>query len=246
MKSKSFILLFLLFLLCFSGCQKLTEDPKGKLIPITYFQSQKDLDGAVAACYECYAHDYSYGFTNRMNICFGSDDLTTHYADSRTNMRLFDELNSNPWDGGSSNSWSSFWTGIYQANNVIVNYAKVSTTDYLKNSAAAQAYFLRAWAYYMLVRSFGPVPLVTIGTDVSVRLPRAEVRDIYASIVSDLQMALNLFPASFTISPDRANPLAAKALLADVYLTMTGWPLNDASKYASAATTANDVIQSGI
>jgi hypothetical protein len=63
--------------------------------------------------------------------------------------------------------------------------------------------------------------------------------------VSDLQTAINLFPVSFTISSDRANPLAAKALLADVYLTMTGWPLNDVSKYASAAAIANEVIQSG-
>jgi hypothetical protein len=63
--------------------------------------------------------------------------------------------------------------------------------------------------------------------------------------VNDLKTAISLFPASFTISPDRANPLTAKALLADVYLTMTGWPLNDINKYASAAATANEVIQSG-
>jgi hypothetical protein len=234
MTRKCFILLPLLILWGFSGCQKLTEDPKGKLTPITYFQSQKDLDGAVAACYECYAHDYGYGFTTRMCICFGSDDLATQFG--KSNMRLYDELNGNATDGVSS-CWTPFWTGIYQANNVIVNYKKVPSTDDPKNASAAQAYFLRAWAYYMLVRSFGPVPLVLGAADVTVKLPRAAVSDVYASIVSDLQTAINLFPASYTISPDRANPLAAKALLADVYLTMTGWPLNDASKYASAAAT---------
>jgi starch-binding outer membrane protein, SusD/RagB family len=244
MKTKCFLLLSFLVLFCFYGCQKLTENPKGKLTPVTYFQSQKDLDGAVAACYECYAHDYSYGFTTRMCICFGSDDLATHWMAENSRER-FDELISNSSDDGSSYGWSPFWTGIHQANNVIVNYAKVPTNDYLKNSAAAQAYFLRAWAYYMLVRSFGPVPLVLGASDVTIRLPRADVSDVYASIVNDLKTAISLFPASFTISPDRANPLTAKALLADVYLTMTGWPLNDMSKYASAAATANEVIQSG-
>jgi starch-binding outer membrane protein, SusD/RagB family len=244
MKIKCFVLFYSLVLLSFYGCQKLTEDPKDRITPVTYFQSQKDLDGAVAACYECYAHNYGYGFTTRMDICFGSDDLATHYASSR-GSRIYDELNGYATDGGVDACWNPFWKGIYQANNVIVNYMRVPTSDDLKDGAAAQAYFLRAWAYYMLVRSFGPVPLVLGATDVTVKLPRAAVSDVYVSIVSDLKTAINLFPASFTISPDRANPLAAKALLADVYLTMTGWPVNDASKYALAASSANDVIQSG-
>jgi hypothetical protein len=243
MKTKCFVLLYSLVLLCFPGCQKLTEDPKGQLTTVTYFKSQKDLDGAVAACYECYAHEYGYGCTERMEFCFGSDDLAAVPYSSGYSKRSFDRLSASPWD--SDLGWYPFWTGIYQANNVIVNYAKVPSTDVLKNGSAAQAYFLRAWAYYMLVRSFGPVPLALGASDVTLKLPRAAVSDVYASIISDLQMSLSLFPASYSISPDRANPLAAKALLADVYLTMTGWPLNDASKYASAATSANEVIQSG-
>jgi hypothetical protein len=245
MNKKYFILFYSLVLMCYSGCQKLTEDPKGNLTPVTYFQSQKDLDGAVAACYECYAHDYGYGSTSRITVYFGSDDLAAQQPSSKIIMRLYDQLSGNATDGGTNTCWTLFWTSIHQANNVIANYAKVPTTDDLKNSAAAQAYFLRAWAYYMLVRSYGPIPLVEVNTNVSIRLPRAAVSNVYASIVRDLQMSLSLFPASFPISPDRGNPLAAKALLADVYLTMTGWPLNDVSNYAFAASSANEVIQSG-
>jgi starch-binding outer membrane protein, SusD/RagB family len=245
MSTKHFMPFALFALLLIEGCQKLTEDPKGELTPVSFFKSQADLDGAVAACYECYAHDYSYGFTSRMYPYFGSDDLAGPHLSDKYSARSFDELSGNPFDSGSIGAWSPFWTGIYQANNVIVNYAKVSSTEDLKNAAAAQAYFLRAWAYYMLVRSFGPVPLVLGVTDANARLARAEVSAVYASIVSDLQMALSLFPDSFTILPNRANPLATRALLADVYLTMTGWPLNDASKYSLVASTANEVIQSG-
>jgi hypothetical protein len=245
MKTKYFIILFSLALVSLLGCQKLTEDPKAQITPVTYFQSQADLDGAVAACYECYAHDYGYGFTTRMTICFGSDDLATHYASNKLSMRYYDELNGVATDGGVSACWSPFWNGIYQANNVIVNYAKVPTTDDLKNGAAAQAYFLRAWGYYMLVRSFGPIPLVLGAADITARPPRSAVSDVYASIVGDLTTALSLFPASYKNSPDRPNPLTTQALLSDVYLTMTGWPLNDASNYALAATAANVVVQSG-
>jgi hypothetical protein len=241
MNTNHFIPFTLLALLFIAGCQKLTEDPKGELTPVSFFKSQADLDGAVTACYECYAHDYGYGSTMRMAICFGSDDLATNFW--HDGLNLFDELEGDQWSA--MQDWTPFWTGISQANNVIINYKRVASTDDLKNASAAQAYFLRAWAYYMLVRSFGPVPLLPGAPDINARPARAEVSTVYASIVSDLQMALSLFPDSFTISPNMANPLAARALLADVYLTMTGWPLNDASKYSLAASTANEVIQSG-
>jgi hypothetical protein len=244
MKIKYFVLLSLLILLCFSGCQKLSENPKGELTPDNYFKSQADLDGAVAACYACYTNEYGNGFIPTMDVCFGSDDLAAlPWSDSFS--RSFDSLNGYPDDLQVLSSWIVFWTGISQANNVIVNYKKVDSPDDLKNASAAQAFFLRAWAYYMLVRSFGPVPLILGITDANALQDRAEVSTVYASIVSDLRTAISLFPASNTISPDRANPLAARALLADVYLTMTGWPIKDASNYILAASTANEVMQSG-
>jgi hypothetical protein len=67
---------------------------------------------------------------------------------------------------------------------------------------------------------------------------------MYASIISDLQNAKKL------LGPDksqgRPSTYAASACLADVYLTMAGWPLNQANNYALAATEANVVIQSGV
>jgi hypothetical protein len=39
---------------------------------------------------------------------------------------------------------------------------------------------------------------------------------------------------------------SASAILADVYLTMAGWPINDASNYALSAAEANIVMQSGV
>jgi hypothetical protein len=245
MNTKYYILLLFVAMMFVTGCQKLTEDPKGTLSPGTYFKTQSDLDASVASIYERYAHDYNYGFTTRMTSCFGSDDLTTDPALNKGDMREFDELNGSSTTGSYGQQWTGMWSGIYQANNVIANYQKVNSTDDLKNAAAAQAYFIRAWSYYMLVRTFGPVPLIIVPTDVNARPARDEVSTVYASIVSDLQTAISLFPSSFQITAGRANQWSSKALLADVYLTMAGWPLNDASKYALAAAAANDVIQSG-
>ena len=243
---KIFYTIPFLVLVFFTGCQKLTEDPKALLSPGTYFQTQSDLDASVAACYERYAHDSNYGFTNRMVSCFGSDDLTTDPALNKGNLRAFDELNGSSTTADYTQQWTGMWRGIYQCNNVIANYSKVqNSTDAAKNGSAAQAYFIRAWSYYMLVRTFGQVPIVIVPTDVNARPPRDEVSKVYATIINDLETAISLFPSDFPITAARANPLSSKALLASVYLSMTGWPINDATYYAKAATVANEVILSG-
>jgi hypothetical protein len=215
------------------------------LTPVTYFKTQTDLDAAVASIYVNLAIDGAYGFTSRMTSYFGADDLTTDPALNKADFRDFDKLS-----GGSLNSsmvaqWQGPWTGIYQANNVIANYQKVVSTDELKNGAAGQAFFLRALGYYNLVRTFGEVPLILAPLDVNKRPDRAPVSEIYAAIVSDLKTAKGFLPTSFSGQPGKADKYAASALLADVYLTMAGWPLNEASNYALSAAEAQEVISSG-
>ncbi|AYB31821.1 RagB/SusD family nutrient uptake outer membrane protein [Chryseolinea soli] len=242
MNKKYFIPFAYVGLLALASCQDLSEDPKANLTPQTYFKTQSDLDAAVSAIYVQFAIDGAYGFTSRMTSYFGADDLTTDPALNKADFRDFDRL-----AGGSGNSsmvaeWSGPWQGIYQANNVLTNYAKVESSEDAKNASAGQAYFLRAWGYYNLVRTFGPVPLITGPIDVNARPDRAPVADIYASIISDLEAAKSLLPVKFDGAPGKANQMAARALLADVYLTMAGWPLNQTSNYALAVQEAQGVM----
>jgi hypothetical protein len=144
-----------------TGCQKLKEDPKASLTPGTYFQTQADLDAAVAAAYTELTPDYAFGFTSRMTSCFGADDLTTDPALNKGDYRAFDELDGNSNASNLLNQWQGPWACAYQATNVLLNYQNVNSTETAKNQDAGQAYFLRAFSYYYLVRVFGPVPVVT-------------------------------------------------------------------------------------
>jgi starch-binding outer membrane protein, SusD/RagB family len=245
MKSKYLIPVTFITWLSFVGCQKLNEDPKASLTPQTYFNSQSDLDAALAGVYTVLSYDGSYGFTSRMTSYFGADDLTTDPGLNKGDMRDFDRLSGGSANNGLEAEWQGPWRCIYQGNNLLANYQKVKTADSLKNQAAGQVYFLRAWSYYMLVRTFGPVPLVLTPIGADVRPARASVDSVYASIVSDLQNAINFLPTSFPGQPGKVTLNAAKSLLADVYLTMAGWPLKKTDHYALAATEANEVIQSG-
>jgi hypothetical protein len=233
-------------LLLGTACQKLKENPQANLTPGTYFKTQTDLDASVAAVYTELTPDYAFGFTTRMTSCFGADDLTTDPGLNKGDMRAFDELNGSSSNGSLLNQWQGPWNAIYQANNVLANYSKVTgSTQQALQQSAGQAYFLRAFSYYYLVRVFGPVPDITTLIDVTTRPPRDSVSKIYATIVGDLQLAAAWLPASWSGQPGRATSGAARSLLADVYLTMTGWPINQTSYYAQAAAEADSVINAG-
>jgi hypothetical protein len=244
MKTKYSLLLASFALIVISGCAKLTEDPKASLTPGTYFKTQSDLDASVNAIYIQLARDGSWGFTSKETSYFGADDLTTDPGLNKADQRDFDRLSGNSANSSMLNQWQGPWAAVYQANNVLANYAKVSSTDALKNESAGQAYFLRGLCYYYMVRTFGALPLVLTPISLDARPPRADVATVYASIISDLQQAETLL--SPTPSSGRPTSYSASAELADVYLTMTGWPLNQTSNYALAVTEANKVIQGGV
>jgi hypothetical protein len=245
MNLKYFIPAASILVLLGTACQKLKEDPYATLTPGTYFKTQTDLDASVAAIYTELTPDYAFGFTTRMTSCFGADDLTTDPGLNKGDMRAFDELNGASNNQSLLNQWQGPWNAVYQANNVLANYSKVPSTAQTLQQSAGQAYFLRAFSYYYLVRFFGPIPDITTEIDVTVRPPRDSAATVYATIISDLNIAASWLPASWPGQPGRATSGAARALLADVYLTMTGWPINQTQYYASAAAEADSVMNAG-
>jgi len=187
MSTKYLIPLGLLGSLIFSGCQKLTEDPKGTLTVTTYYTTASDLQASLTGVYEQFAYDGVWGFTSKMTTYFGSDDLTTDPGLNKGDMREFDRLSGTSQNGGLA--VYNAWKGIYQANNLLANYRKADAPDSIKNIIAAQCYFLRGMAFYYLVRTFGPLPLVTTPVDPASHPPRDSVAKIYDTIIADLQKA---------------------------------------------------------
>jgi hypothetical protein len=111
----------------------------------------------------------------------------------------------------------------------------------------AQARFLRAWNYFMLVRYYGDIPLVTETTDViKEEIVRKPISEVYDFIVNDLLFATQKLPVAWP-EEGRARPTAdaAKTLLAKVYITMATEPMKDASNYAKARDMAKQVIDAG-
>lgn len=137
----------------------------------------------------------------------------------------------------SEDYYQSMYEIIFRANNVL-NFIDVA--DESNQSAyAAEARFLRAFAYFNLVRLYGPVPLVTTvagPTDYDLLFTRAGEDQVYAQIISDLQEAITHLDNRYK---SRASKAAAQGLLAKVYLTL------DSPNYAGAQQLCEAIVNSG-
>ena len=192
--------------------------------------------------------DGGYAFDFPIYSYFGADDLTADANLGKSDQREFDQLNGSSGNGSiAGHVWFTPWAAIYQCNNVIDNYKNVNGVAAAKNAAAAQAYFVRAWSYFVLVRTFGPLPVITTKVSADLRPPRDSVSKVYAQIILDLQTAIGLLPAyGGSAQPSgKATQNAARSLLAQVYLHSATWPLNQTANYALAAKEADSVMTSG-
>ncbi|WP_294316542.1 RagB/SusD family nutrient uptake outer membrane protein [uncultured Chryseobacterium sp.] len=135
-----------------------------------------------------------------------------------------------------SPSFQDVWEGHYQAinrSNQALKYIPLldKADASLKNRLIGEAKFLRAFSYFILVRSFGDVPLVdkvfeNSDADRTMVFTRRSKADIYAFIESDLQAAIAALPdkSAYTgVNAGRASKGAAHALLAKVFLYEKKW-----------------------
>lgn len=123
--------------------------------------------------------------------------------------------------------WRSPWVGIGQCNTAIQALLNENNpvSDAVRSRSLGEAYFLRAHYYYILVRLFGRVPLITTphNADESTDIARAKsIDENYSLIIDDCTKAIELLPVKSSYGSSDHNRVckeAALAMLADVYLT---------------------------
>jgi len=140
-------------------------------------------------------------------------------------------------------SWSWFYTPIYRANQLIEalpNVPLTVITETEKKQYIAAAKYVRAVNHFMLVTSWGDIPLVmNTSVDINKSITRTPVSTVYDAIIKDLREAANDLPATVNVSNSRTihNRFQAMAFLARVYLYQGSW--------SDAETAATEVINSG-
>ncbi len=216
------------------ACKKLDEQPISSVTPANFGNSVLQIEAAYAGSLN-YLWNYWEGYGYAYAPFINDDQLT----DGDLNISA---------DNGDG-LWNVHYSALLNINNALmavksgrIKLESQETLDLL----TAEGKFLRAHNYFMLVRMFGGVPLITEDTPDPILNPmaRASLADVYGLIVSDLIFASEKLPTSWDGAPGKPNSEAAKSMLAKVYLTMATYPLNDASNYQKAAAMALQVIQS--
>lgn len=212
----------------------------------SYFQSDADVLSGVIGIYDALQGVNENTTTNIGNANRGVQFehlLTEHRSDNTRNATLegsksdFHRYIVNANNVESEDYYQSMYEVIFRANNIL-NFVDVADAG---NQAkyTAEAKFLRAYAYFNLVRLYSDVPLVTevvIATDSEALFTRISEAQIYAQIVEDLQAAVNVLENS---SKSRASKAAAQGLLAKVYLTQPN------RNYSGALQLCEAIINSG-
>lgn len=256
MKRISYIILVTIFT-CFSCSDFLEEKPLDELSSESNFQEPAQAANAVNSLYRNGAPQmFDVGVYSGARAMLGqymSGFFDNEYKGQEPHVQHTQQLtlNGSNISGYLGDTWDDLYTGISRANNAIKN---IPTTPGLPeedaNRLLGEARFFRAYSYYYLARMFGGVPLLTQPIETvedSLYVGRSSLQEVYALIESDLLYAVNeagLSESSMANNGKRITKGAAATLLAEVYLTMSGYPLQQ-NRYADAAAMARLVINSG-
>lgn len=226
----------------------LDEDPKGQMSEANVFKSQADLDASIHTIYEKLNQTQSQ--TNPMYPQWQGDDMTANPGSNKQAVAALDVFSSDGENKGVKDAWSQHFALIKACNWVIENASKTPTSQEEINIALGNAHFWRAYAYFYMVRVFGPLPMVLKTDPSATNVAPSSVEEIYNLIVEDLKKAEGWLPTSYSQAPRNHDGVdawvtkqATQATLTAVYMAMAGYPLNKGKEYyALAAAKAKEVI----
>ncbi|WP_353124937.1 RagB/SusD family nutrient uptake outer membrane protein [Parapedobacter pyrenivorans] len=220
-----------------TSCQDMLDEiPKDFVARNNYYTNEADAQGALNGAYNTLGPEF-FNIENYILSELHGDYLNGR--GSQASISLMDQLLDQQNIGRTASLWSRLYLAVNRANAVLNNVPGIADiSETARSRIVGEAYFIRALAYFELVRGFGPVPIKTKeSTDLSeLESPRRPENEVYELIIADaLAAEQGLLEA--VSGTGQASKSAAKMLLAHVYLTIGDW--------ATAAAKADEVISSG-
>ncbi len=241
--------LVLLFFLCMVSCNEYFHEEE---LSIAIIDDYQDLVMATTGVYGKLAEtsiSLNEGFYSP-NI--KGDDLSNeypYYDNYWTGVKTENcdgQQIPNTYYKNESYNWEYLYSTIVSANNILVQKEHIAGKDASSLEILGEIFFLRAYCYFRLTRTYGQIPLID-DIEIDYSTPPGTFLEIYQFIESDFKSALKYLPDNNAnaripyVTPHRGT---AKALLAELYLNWGGYPIGDKSKYGRAAQIAEEVIDS--
>ena len=241
MKTKKYlpIIFFLLALVGIinSSCKKVLEqEPKNSTYAEVFWQNSRDLKSAIAGNYAL-VRDAITSKNNRYFLY--SDAIAKNYFTIQYTGDGLEGIQNgnftfqyNVVSLGSLGDWTKYYKAIAMSNTILKRVPEikddklgdVTNPVQFRNEILGQALFLRAWTYFMMVKVWGDVPLVTEAYDDPLSAPqlgRTPKAEVMKQVEDDCHAALGLLNWGYTNVGDAkvtANKGSLYALLVHLYL----------------------------
>lgn len=243
MKHINKIIVLLLVVASFTACEDdfLSPDPTGVITDSNFYSSDEEIESAIINIYDGLQGVNSTTTTDLHSVQYEfyitemrSDNTQTKSSEGEPAQ--FETFEVETTNGIIDNYYASMYNIIYRANTVL-GYLD-NATEASAGSFEGECKFLRAYAYFNLVRLYGDVPLVTeviSPEDTETAYTRIATATVYDQIEADLEVAVANLDNTYK---SRASKAAAQAMLAKVYLTQ-------GENYDLAQGLCEDVMASG-
>ena len=203
----------------------LDEQPRSQFDP-TFFTDPKGIEGGLTSLYAHLRYFYGNGYyLNTLET--GTDEYT--YAQSADGNFKDADLSGvgsvTPTSTVAGGAWGTLFANINTASGVIENGEAAGISPAL----LAEAYFFRAFDYFILVQTYGGVPLdlgageLKFNSSTARTSVRNTVPEVYTKcIFPDLEKALNDLPENPRLTGTATKNLA-RLFLSKAYLTYAWW-----------------------
>jgi starch-binding outer membrane protein, SusD/RagB family len=223
------VLVLMLFAVLSTGCSKILDEQPRSIYEPGFFQTERGVLGGITSQYAhlrfLFGQPYYYN-----SLETGTDEYT--YAQSadanHKDMDMSGVGQITPTSSRSDVLWGTAFSNINTASGIIENASAVG----ISNALIAEARFFRAFDYFMLVQTFGGVPLdlgagiLKFNTTPSRTSIRNTVPEVYTkAIFPDLLTAIADLPATGRVTGG-VTKTAARLYLAKAYLTYAWWLQN--------------------
>lgn len=221
------------------SCKKfLIEEPKNSTYNEVFWTDARAGDNAIAGNYALLRSALTSGFYGTGNRYYMYGDMSANaYIGTRDDPYFMRDIGNGSLTGNyivqDYGNWSLFYKSIAMSNIILKEMPLVpdevlqtehDNPETFKRKILGQAYFLRAFTYFMMTRVWGDVPLVTEVDDDPVNAPhlgRTPKAEVLQQIEDDCHQAATLLDWGTTAPAEVgviANKGAAYALLAHLYL----------------------------
>lgn len=222
----------------------LEKAPEHSYTAETYYSSDEAVMKAIEPLYNYAWFNYNYRAMVGMGSARANDGWNPYLGAAFATFQV------TGLDEDLGNAWKSFYLIVSMSNQLIsdvTNYCGSGVSEETKNLALGEAYLMRAWAYFFLVRAWGDVIVYedNVAMTANPVVPLTKEDDVLKFVIRDCRRAISLLPTASTSM--HATKYSAEGLLAKALLAQSGWnkTTRDEATLKEVVTLCDDILNNG-